>query len=208
MKPWTVADSAETYRLERWGCGYFSISPEGKLRVHPGTGPDQSIELEALVQRVQQRGLDLPILFRFNGILRDRLQQLHDCFQRAIDDHQYQGNYRCVFPIKVNQQRDVVQKIAQYGREFGFGLEAGSKPELLAVVAMADAQMPIVCNGFKDDEFIQMALFAQQIGRSSNGSSGWRVRSGSVPRSASASSWRPAAKVAGNRPAGIDRSSA
>ncbi|MFM2002668.1 MAG: Biosynthetic arginine decarboxylase [Planctomycetota bacterium] len=165
MKPWTVADSAETYRLERWGCGYFSISPEGKLRVHPGTGPDQSIELEALVQRVQQRGLDLPILFRFNGILRDRLQQLHDCFQRAIDDHQYQGNYRCVFPIKVNQQRDVVQKIAQYGREFGFGLEAGSKPELLAVVAMADAQMPIVCNGFKDDEFIQMALFAQQIGR-------------------------------------------
>lgn len=162
---WTIEDSTELYRLDRWGSGYFSISPQGTLLVHPGTGPEQAIDLKDLVDRLQQRGLELPILIRFNGILRDRLQQLRDCFQRAIDDHQYTGQYRCVFPIKVNQQRDVVQKIIQYGREFGFGLEAGSKPELLAVVAMTDPQMPIICNGFKDDEFIQMAMFAQQIGR-------------------------------------------
>jgi len=162
---WTIDDSTDLYRLDRWGSGYFSISPQGTLLVHPGTGPEQAIDLKDLVDRLQQRGLELPILIRFNGILRDRLQQLRDCFQRAIDDHQYNGQYRCVFPIKVNQQRDVVQKIIQYGREFGFGLEAGSKPELLAVVAMTDPQMPIICNGFKDDEFIQMAMFAQQIGR-------------------------------------------
>lgn len=162
---WTIQNSADIYRLERWGCGYFSISPEGNLLVHPGSGPAQSVNLEVLVQRLQQRGLELPILIRFNGILRDRLQQLHGCFQRAIDEHQYTGNYRCVFPIKVNQQQGVVEKIIEYGREFGFGLEAGSKPELLAVVAMTDPQVPIVCNGFKDDEFIQMAMFAQQIGR-------------------------------------------
>ena len=162
---WTIADAVEAYRLDRWGCGYFSISPQGNLLVHPGTDLEHSVDLSLLVDRLQQRGLELPILIRFNGILRDRLQQLRDCFQRAIDDHSYQGKYRCVFPIKVNQQRDVVQKIIQYGREFGFGLEAGSKPELLAVVAMTDPQMPIICNGFKDDEFIQMAMFAQQIGR-------------------------------------------
>ncbi len=162
---WTIDDSNEEYRLDRWGCGYFSIAEDGNLHVHPGTGPDHSVDLKVLVERLQQRGLELPILIRFNGILRDRLKQLRDCFQAAIDDHQYQGTYRCVFPIKVNQQRDVVQKIIQYGREFGFGLEAGSKPELLAVVAMTDPQMPIICNGFKDDEFIQIAMFAQQIGR-------------------------------------------
>jgi len=162
---WTIEDSNEAYRLDRWGGGYFSISADGNLLVHPGRGPEHSVDLKSLVERLQQRGLDLPILIRFNGILHDRLKQLRDCFQRAIDDHQYAGAYRCVFPIKVNQQRDVVQKIIQYGREFGFGLEAGSKPELLAVVAMTDPQMPIICNGFKDDEFIQLAMFAQQIGR-------------------------------------------
>jgi len=162
---WTIEDSNEAYRLDRWGGGYFSISADGNLLVHPGAGPEHSVDLKSLVERLQQRGLELPILIRFNGILHDRLKQLRDCFQRAIDDHQYAGTYRCVFPIKVNQQRDVVQKIIQYGREFGFGLEAGSKPELLAVVAMTDPQMPIICNGFKDDEFIQLAMFAQQIGR-------------------------------------------
>jgi arginine decarboxylase len=162
---WTIDDSNEIYRPDRWGNGYFSIGENGNLMVHPGTGPAHSVDLKGLVDRLQHRGLHLPILIRFNGILQDRLRQLRDCFQHAIDDHHYQGTYRCVFPIKVNQQRDVVQKIIQYGRDFGFGLEAGSKPELLAVVAMTDPQMPIICNGFKDDEFIQMAMFAQQIGR-------------------------------------------
>jgi len=162
---WTIEDSVDYYRVDRWGCGYFSIAENGNLLVHPGNGPNESVDLKKLVDRLRQRELQPPILIRFNGILRDRLRELHDCFQRAIDVHEYKGRYRCVFPIKVNQQRDVVEKIIQYGREFGFGLEAGSKPELLAVVAMTDPQMPIVCNGFKDDEFIQIAMFAQQIGR-------------------------------------------
>lgn len=162
---WSIEDAVECYRLDRWGCGYFSVAENGHLIVHPGNGPGESVDLKGLVDRLGHRDLRPPILIRFNGILRDRLKQLRDCFQRAIDEHQYTGTYRCVFPIKVNQQRDVVQKIIQYGREFGFGLEAGSKPELLAVVAMTDPQMPIVCNGFKDDEFIEIAMFAQQIGR-------------------------------------------
>ncbi len=162
---WSTADAVECYRLDRWGCGYFSIAENGNLLVHPGNGPSESVDLKQLVDRLCQRDLRPPILIRFNGILRDRLRLLRDCFQAAIAENQYQNNYRCVFPIKVNQQCDVVQKIIEYGREFGFGLEAGSKPELLAVVAMTDPQMPIVCNGFKDDEFIEIAMFAQQIGR-------------------------------------------
>lgn len=162
---WSIDDSVDCYRLDRWGCGYFSVAENGNLLVHPGTGPSESVDLKQLVDRLRQRDLRPPVLIRFNGILRDRLRELSDCFKRAIDEHEYQGRYRCVFPIKVNQQRDVVEKIIQYGREFGFGLEAGSKPELLAVVAMTDPEMPIVCNGFKDDEFIQIAMFAQQIGR-------------------------------------------
>ncbi|MGV3484660.1 MAG: biosynthetic arginine decarboxylase [Planctomycetaceae bacterium] len=162
---WSTTDAVECYRLDRWGSGYFSIADNGHLLVHPGTGPHEAVDLKGLVDRLRQRDLRPPILIRFNGILQDRLRMLRDCFQLAIEEHNYQGTYRCVFPIKVNQQADVVQKIIQFGREFGFGLEAGSKPELLAVVAMTDPEMPIVCNGFKDDEFIEIAMFAQQIGR-------------------------------------------
>jgi arginine decarboxylase len=111
------------------------------------------------------RGLELPILVRFNQILQDRLREIHNAFQRAIDDHEYQGTYNCVYPIKVNQQRQVVEAVLEFGRPYAFGLEAGSKPELLAVVAMTDAQTPIICNGFKDAEFIEMAMLAQKIGR-------------------------------------------
>jgi arginine decarboxylase len=162
---WTGADSAELYDINRWGDGYFHISPDGRFLVSPDRNPDKAIDLKDLVERLQKRGLDLPILVRFNGILQDRLRQLNDCFSRAIEDHNYENRYRCVFPIKVNQQREVVQKVIQYGSEFGFGVEAGSKPELLAVVAMTEPQMPIICNGFKDDDFIHMALLAQKMGR-------------------------------------------
>ncbi len=162
---WTGSDSAALYDVNRWGDGYFHVSPTGRLLVSPNRDPEHSIDLKELVERLQQRGLDLPILIRFNGILQDRLRQLHDSFARAIADHDYQNRYRCVFPIKVNQQREVVQKVIQYGSEFGFGVEAGSKPELLAVVAMTDPQMPIICNGFKDDDFIRMAMYAQKMGR-------------------------------------------
>lgn len=164
-KPWTAIDASELYGVERWGDGYFSISTDGNVLVHPDRDPERSIDIKKLIERLKQRGVDLPVLLRFDGILKDRLSQLNSAFAAAVDDHDYTGKYRCVFPIKVNQQRRVVEKVIQYGSEYGFGLEAGSKPELLAVVAMAEADTPIVCNGFKDTTFIKMAMLAQKIGR-------------------------------------------
>ncbi len=165
VERWDIQDASDLYDVERWGKGYFSISDAGTLLVHPNRDPKRSIDMKALVDRLQMRGMDLPILFRFNGILRDRMHEIAAAFSRAIADHDYQGKYSCVYPIKVNQQRQVVEKVVEYGRELGFGLEAGSKPELLAVVAMTDADTPIICNGFKDAEFIEMAMLAQKIGR-------------------------------------------
>ena len=162
---WTVDDATELYDVARWGQGYFSVGANGHLRVHPGKESDRFVDMKGLVDRLQSRGLDLPLLVRFNGILKHRLEEIRDAFQRAIDEHGYRAGYTCVYPIKVNQQRHVVEKVVEYGRAHGFGLEAGSKPELLAVVAMTDARTPIVCNGFKDREFIEMALLAQKIGR-------------------------------------------
>ncbi|WP_146599819.1 biosynthetic arginine decarboxylase [Novipirellula aureliae] len=164
-KPWNAMDSASLYEVNRWGDGYFFVSEEGRLVVSPDRDPNQTIDLKNLIDGLVQRGLDLPILLRFNGILRDRLKRLSDCFAEAIEEHNYGSGYRCVFPIKVNQQRDVVEQFVRHGNQLGFGVEAGSKPEMLAVVAMADSQTPIICNGFKDDDFIHLAMRAQQIGR-------------------------------------------
>lgn len=162
---WSTADAAELYDVGRWGKGYFSISPQGHLLVHPERDPRRSIDLKHLVDSMQLRGLDLPLLLRFNGILKDRIRELHDVFARAIADHKYAGSYACVYPVKVNQQRHVVEQVVEYGKHHGFGLEAGSKPEMLAVVAMSEADAPIICNGFKDAEFIEMAMLALKIGR-------------------------------------------
>ncbi len=162
---WSITDASEIYEVPRWGKGYFSVGPNGNLLVHPSKDPAVSIDLKELVDRVQVRGLDLPMLIRFKGILKDRMKEIHDAFAQAIREHDYQGKYACVYPIKVNQQRQVVEEVVEYGREYGFGLEAGSKPELLAVVAMTEADTPIICNGFKDPEFIEMAMIAQKLGR-------------------------------------------
>src|SRR4051812_31756131 len=162
---WTVTDASELYEVPRWGKGYFSVNNRGHLQVHPTKDPGLSIDMKELIERLQLRGLDLPILLRFNGILKDRLREMHDVFAQAIKDHDYKGRYICVYPIKVNQQRHVVEQVVTYGKVYGFGLEAGSKPEMLAVVAMTEAETPIICNGFKDAEFIEMAMLAQKIGR-------------------------------------------
>jgi len=162
---WSVEDSADLYDIARWGDGYFHISDQGTIQVSPGRDRANSTDLKELVDRLAERGIHPPVLIRFNGILADRLRRLNDCFSKAIEDHGYNNRYRCVYPIKVNQQRDVVQQIIQHGRQYGFGVEAGSKTELLALVAMTDPEMPIICNGFKDDEFIQMAMLAQRLGR-------------------------------------------
>jgi arginine decarboxylase len=162
---WTTTDASELYEVPRWGKGYFSVNSRGHIQVHPNKDPALAIDMKELIERLQMRGLDLPILLRFNGILKDRLREMHDVFAQAIKEHDYKGRYICVYPIKVNQQRHVVEQVITYGKVYGFGLEAGSKPEMLAVVAMTDADMPIICNGFKDAEFIEMAMLAQKMGR-------------------------------------------
>jgi arginine decarboxylase len=163
--PWAVSDAAELYEIERWGQGYFSVGDNGHVQVHVTKDPARSIDLKALVDELQLRGIGLPILIRFKDILRQRLADIHGAFQSAMVQHQYEGQYFCVYPIKVNQQRQVVEEVLDYGRPYSFGLEAGSKPELLAVVALADPTTPIICNGFKDAAFIEMAMLAHKMGR-------------------------------------------
>src|SRR6516165_4034879 len=166
IEKWKVQDAIEMYGIRLWGKGYFGINSEGHVSVHPNKIPSQSIDLKRLIDQLQTRGIQLPILLRFTDILRQRMGEIHDAFKAAINEFDYQGSYCCVYPIKVNQQRHVVEEILDVGRPFNFGLEAGSKPELLAVLAHTDGQAtPIICNGFKDDEFIKMTVLARKIGK-------------------------------------------
>jgi arginine decarboxylase len=164
-RAWSVHEASELYEVARWGNGYVSVNAAGHVQVHPTKDPANAIDLKELVDRLQLRGIGLPVLIRFTDILKHRLGDIHAAFQAAITQHQYQGGYSCVYPIKVNQQRQVVEEVHRFGRPYNFGLEAGSKPELLAVVAIADNTTPIVCNGFKDAEFIETAMLGQQMGR-------------------------------------------
>ena len=164
-RSWSVHDASELYEVARWGNGYFSVNDSGHVQVHPTKDPARAIDLKELVDRLQLRGISLPVLIRFTDILKHRLGDIHAAFQNAITQHQYQGGYSCVYPIKVNQQRQVVEEVHNFGKPYNFGLEAGSKPELLAVVAIADNTTPIICNGFKDAEYIETAMLGHQIGR-------------------------------------------
>src|SRR6267378_2837960 len=162
---WTPRVASDLYDVASWGKGYFSVGENGHVQVHPEKDPARSIDLKELVDTLVLRGISLPILIRFADILKHRLGEIHSAFQTAITDHHYQGDYCCVYPIKVNQQRQVVEEVLEFGKPYRFGLEAGSKPELMAVMAMADNDTPIICNGFKDDEYIEMAMLAQKVGR-------------------------------------------
>src|ERR1022692_1940934 len=163
---WKIQDSLDVYEVNHWGKGYFSINEQGHVAVHPSKRPEQAIDLKLLINQLQDRGIQLPILLRFSDILRHRVGEIHEAFKTAIDEYSYTGKYVCVYPIKVNQQRHVVEEILDYGRPFGFGLEAGSKPELLAVLALTNGgETPIICNGFKDDEFIKMTVLARKMGQ-------------------------------------------
>src|SRR3954464_6587983 len=162
---WTCADATELYEISRWGQGYFALNDKGHVQVHPTKDPAKAIDLKELVDRLQLRGISLPTLIRFSDVLQHRLKDIFEAFQSAIAQHEYGGRYICVYPIKVNQQRQVVEEVLNFGRQFNFGLEAGSKPALLVVAALADNDTPIICNGFKDPEFIEMAMLAQKIGR-------------------------------------------
>jgi arginine decarboxylase len=165
-RPWSAEDSAKLYGVGSWGQGYFSVNPDGHVAVHPNQDPAKAIDLKKLVDELRERDIQLPVLIRFTDILKHRVDKLHEAFANAVRENDYKGEYKCVYPIKVNQQRHVVEEIHSFGKPYGFGLEAGSKPELLAVMAVVDDdKTPIVCNGFKDDEFIEAVILAAKIGR-------------------------------------------
>lgn len=163
---WKLSDAFETYRVNEWGKGYFGINNLGNVTVMPTKDPEATIDLKELIDQLQARGIQLPILVRFTDILRHRVSEIHAAFQKSIEEFDYKGKYCCVYPIKVNQQRQVVEEILDFGKPFQFGLEAGSKPELLAVMALTNGgNTPIICNGFKDEEFIHMTMLARKIGK-------------------------------------------
>jgi len=166
-QPWQVLDSEELYHVNAWGKGYFSINAAGHVVVRPDTQPDREIDLYEVVEGLKARDLTTPVVVRFSDILAHRLKNIHLAFAQAIAENDYKNRYAAVFPIKVNQQRLVVEEVYRYGKEFGFGLEAGSKPELLAVMAMTEstADRLIICNGFKDDSYIEAVTLATKLGR-------------------------------------------
>ncbi len=160
---WTVADSRSVYGIRHWGAGYFSINDAGRIEVRPN-GPDsQPIDLYQQVDELRQSGLSLPLLVRFPDILQDRVRRLTGAFDASIERLEYQNRYTALYPIKVNQQEAVIENIIAT-QNVSIGLEAGSKPELLAVLALAPKGGTIVCNGYKDREFIRLALMGQKLG--------------------------------------------
>ncbi|MHC4470755.1 MAG: biosynthetic arginine decarboxylase [Planctomycetota bacterium] len=163
---WSIHDALETYGVTHWGKGYFGVNASGHVTIHPDKDEDRCIDLLELVRQLVSRDIRPPVLIRFTDLLRHRVKEIAAAFRHAIDENQYRGEYCCVYPIKVNQQRHVVEEIRDLGAQYGFGLEAGSKAELLAVLALGSGlDVPVICNGFKDAEFIQMALLAQKTGR-------------------------------------------
>jgi arginine decarboxylase len=164
---WTIEDSLDLYAVNAWGNGYFGINAAGHVVVRPDQTADHEIDLDEVIRGLEARDLTTPVVVRFSDILRHRLKRLHDAFATAIAENDYRNRYTAVYPIKVNQQRLVVEEVYGYGREFGFGLEVGSKPELLAVMALTEGETErmIVCNGFKDDSYIEAVILATKLGR-------------------------------------------
>ena len=162
---WSVADSAALYGLERWGDPYFSLNARGHVIVQPRGDRGGALDLVELVQGLQGRNLGLPLLIRFDDILEDRLERLHAAFERAITQYDYAGRYQGVFPVKCNQQRHVVEQLAESGRRWHFGLEAGSKAELLIALSLLDdPEALLICNGYKDQRYIETAILARRLG--------------------------------------------
>jgi arginine decarboxylase len=164
-KRWTIADSLETYSIRQWGAGYFGINDKGNVMVHPGGPETPNFDLKELIDEVRRRGIVPPLLIRFSDVLRHRVVHLNEAFKKAISEQGYKSSYSGVYPIKVNQHRYVVEQIVAAGKAYGYGLEAGSKPELLAVMALLDDDTLIICNGYKDEEYVETALYASKLGR-------------------------------------------
>ena len=163
---WSVDAAKALYNIEGWGDGYFDISGKGRVVVRPDKDhPERTLDLFELALDLEAQGVALPVLLRFSDILRSRIETLHASFQNAIQEFGYTGQYTTVYPIKVNQQRHVVEEILAFGQKVGVGLECGSKPELQAVLALSErTDHAIVCNGYKDEEFMRLALMGQKLG--------------------------------------------
>ncbi len=166
-EPWTIDDARELYMIDRWGGGYFDVSPEGNMTVAPLQGRGRAVAIrDVLEQAMENEGLKTPLIIRFQDILHHRVRVLNEAFAKAIAENKYRGSYRGVFPIKVNQLREVVEEILEAGRPFHYGIEVGSKPEVYAGLAVhTDNESLIVCNGYKDDAFIRTALIGRKLGK-------------------------------------------
>ena len=166
MKNWTIENSRDLYNIRGWGLEYFDINNKGHIIVQPQNGNNHSIDLKELVEDIQAKGYSLPALIRFSDILKASISNLANAFNKSIKEYSYEGTYHGVYPIKVNQQKQVVEEIIKFGRPFNFGLEAGSKPELHAILAILDnPEALLICNGYKDETFIRLALMSQKLGK-------------------------------------------
>jgi arginine decarboxylase len=166
MKEWDIESAIATYNVDGWGGGYFTVNTEGNVVAKPLQENGGSITLLEVVKEARTRGLSFPLVIRFQDLLRHRVESVNIAFQDAIKEFGYRGQYRGVFPIKVNQLREVIEEIVDAGQQFHFGLEAGSKPELVAALAMhKDAESLIICNGYKDKAFIRIALLGRKLGK-------------------------------------------
>ncbi len=165
MRKWRIEDSSELYNINGWGLKYFSINEKGHVAVTPREGY-ASVDLKEVMDELQVRDVTSPVLLRFPDILDNRIEKISRCFRQAADEYGYKAQNFIIYPIKVNQMRPVVEEIVSHGRKFNIGLEAGSKPELHAVLAtnIADNAL-IICNGYKDEKFVELALLAQKMGR-------------------------------------------
>src|SRR2546421_2839425 len=164
--PWDVQAARSLYNIDRWGAKYFDINEAGHVVATPLQEAGATVELTDVVEEAKARGLKFPLLIRFQDILRHRVQSINEAFRGSIAEFNYQGKYRGVFPIKVNQLREVVEEILDAGKPYNFGLEVGSKPELFAGLALQNqAGCLIICNGYKDAEFIRMALLGVKLGK-------------------------------------------
>ena len=166
VEPWTVGAARTLYNIEGWGIGFFDINEAGHVVVRPDREKtDRELDLFELANDLEEQGVGLPLLLRFSDILRSRIESLNQKFAHAREEYSYTGGYTTVYPIKVNQQRHVVEEIVEFGKTAGVGLECGSKPELQAILGLAEhTDHMIVCNGYKDEEFMRLALMGQKLG--------------------------------------------
>src|SRR3982751_3723682 len=161
-----IEQTLETYGIENWGAGYFDVNRKGNLIVHPGEGDARAADLKEIIDDLQRRGIGMPVLLRFPQLIASQVRKLQRAFRNSIREFDYQGTHMCVYPMKVNQQRAVVEEYLREGSRYDFGLEAGSKAELYAAMALEQPRESLlVLNGFKDQEFIELAFASARCGK-------------------------------------------